>query len=71
MLKLLIMGAAFAKARAREFLTKEDGEVNIVAIVLLIGIAIVLAVLFRGYIANFLNTLFNQVKNTATNAIDG
>ncbi|MDR2421586.1 MAG: flagellin-like protein [Oscillospiraceae bacterium] len=69
MLNMLIAGAALAKAKLREFLAKEDGEVNIVAIVVLIGIAIVLAILFRGYITNLLKTLFGQVENTASNAI--
>ncbi|MDR1064994.1 MAG: flagellin-like protein [Oscillospiraceae bacterium] len=69
MLKGLVIFAVLAKARLREFFTKEDGEVNIVAIVVLIGIAIVLAIIFRGYITKLLNSLFNQVNSTADNAI--
>jgi ABC-type Mn2+/Zn2+ transport system permease subunit len=69
MLKAIIVLAAFAKARLREFLTKEDGEVNIVAIVVLIGIAIVLAILFRNQITGLLNSLFGQVNESAKNAI--
>jgi hypothetical protein len=69
MLKWFFICAAFAKARFEAFLAREDGEVNIVAIVVLIGIAILLAILFRNYITNLLNMLFGQVNNTARNAI--
>ncbi|MDR1328138.1 MAG: flagellin-like protein [Oscillospiraceae bacterium] len=69
MLNRLAIFAVLAKARLREFFTKEDGEVNIVAIVVLIGIAIVLAIIFRNNISNLLNRLFNQVNSTADNAI--
>ena len=63
--------ATAAKARVDSFFSKEDGEVNIVAIVVLIGIAVLLAIVFRGYIENLLNTLFGQINNTAKNAITG
>lgn len=50
-------------------LKSEIGEVNIVAIVILIGIAVLLAIFFRGAIENLLNTLFGTINNTASNAI--
>lgn len=53
----------------REFFSKENGEVNIVTIVVLIGIAVLLAIFFRGAITNLLNTLFDSIENSATNAI--
>ena len=52
-----------------EFLTDESGEVNIVAIVVLIGIAILLAIVFRDNIKGLLKSLFNTINETATNAI--
>jgi flagellin-like protein len=36
----------------KQFFTDEKGEVNIVAIVVLIGIAVLLAVVFKGKIQN-------------------
>lgn len=61
--------AVSAQLKFREFVTKENGEVNIVAIVVLIGIAVILAIIFRKAIANLLNRLFGTIENNATNAI--
>lgn len=66
MLQLWMMKA---QMKLREFCEKEDGDVNIVSIVVLIGIAILLAIIFRGHIENLLNTLFGQIENNATDAI--
>jgi predicted exporter len=71
MLAKLKLCAKVAKARAQAFFSKEDGEVNIIAIVVLIGIAVLLAIVFRGYIENLLKMLFGQVNNNAKNAIGG
>lgn len=53
------------KNRVRKFFTKENGEVNIIAIVVLIAIAIGLAIIFRGKITELLNSLFNKVNDKA------
>ncbi len=59
-----------AESKIRDFVSKENGEVNIVAIVVLIGIAVILAIAFRGAISNLLNTLFDTIEDNATNAIN-
>lgn len=51
------------------FLKKEDGDVNIVSIVVLIGIAVLLAIIFKDAIGNLLNSMFNTIGNNANNAI--
>ncbi len=58
-----------AKLFGRKFIYDEDGAVSIVTIVVLIGIAILLAVVFRSKIEELLNTLFNSIKESGTNAI--
>jgi hypothetical protein len=58
------------KARLRSFVTREDGEVNIVAIVVLIGIALVLAVLFRNQIKSLLDKLFTSINKNADSAVE-
>ena len=58
-----------AKKRFMDFLKAEEGEVNIVSIVVLIGIAIALALVFRGQIIRLLNNLFTTINNNATDAI--
>lgn len=41
----------------------EKGEVNIVAIVLLIGIVVVLAIVFKDAILDLLNNLFSDIND--------
>ncbi len=53
------------------FLTDEQGDVNIVSIVVLIGIAVVLAVLFRTQIEGLLGTLFDAIGSNAEKAVSG
>lgn len=55
--------------KLRALVTKENGEVNVVAIVVLIGIAVILALIFRKQITNLLNTLFGTVESNAQKAI--
>lgn len=57
------------KSRLKRFISEEGGDVNIVSIVVLIGIAVVLAGLFREQISGLLNTLFNNINQNAQNAI--
>ncbi len=66
---LLQMWMLQAKMKLNEFCKKEDGDVNVVSIVVLIGIAVLLAIIFRGAISNLLNTLFGTIENNAVNAI--
>lgn len=53
----------------RRFITNEEGDVNIVSIVILIGIAILLAVFFRTEIEGLLRKLFGTIEKSATEAI--
>lgn len=53
----------------QDFMTDEDGEVNIVTIVVLIGIAVLLAIVFRKQVENLINSLFKTINKSATNAI--
>ena len=66
---LLQMWMLQAKMKLNEFCKKENGDVNVVSIVVLIGIAVLLAIIFRGAIENLLNTLFNTIEKNATNAV--
>lgn len=60
-----------ARLMVHRFFHQENGEVNIVATVVLIGIAVLLAVLFKEQIANLLNNLFKEIDTSATDAIKG
>ena len=62
--------AAKAKQKFREFLLEESGEVNIVAMVILIAIAVMLAIFFRDQIGNLINMLFGNIKDSASGLQD-
>ncbi|MBQ9247257.1 MAG: flagellin-like protein [Ruminococcus sp.] len=69
MLQQLIVLAGYAKCKVRDLLSDEKGEVNIVAIVVLIGIAVLLALIFKDQISGLLESLINTIKGQATDAV--
>ena len=54
----------------KDVFTDETGEVNVVAIVVLIGVAVLLAIVFKEQIAKILGTLFEKIKTNSTNTVD-
>lgn len=60
-----------AKYKMNAFLTDENGDVNIVSMVVLIGIAVLLAIVFRDAITNLIKSLLNTISGNATNAVNG
>ena len=66
--KMMILGS-IAKMKLRDLFTDEKGEVNIVAIVILIGIAVILALIFKDQIKALLETLFGTITNNVTDAV--
>lgn len=61
--------AAITRLKLRKFISKENGEVNIVAIVVLIGVAVLLAIIFKDAIGSLLTTLFETINKNAKSAI--
>ena len=59
-----------AKTAVTDFFTKEDGEVNVVAIVILIAVAISLALLFRDKISEMLGTMLDKISEKGEDAVD-
>lgn len=55
--------------KALHSIEDEKGEVNIVTIVVLIGIAVLLAIIFRDSIEDLLKSLFAEINNQAINAV--
>lgn len=66
--KILLM-STLAKIKLNEMLSDESGEVNIVAIVVLIGIAVILALFFKDQIMELLKQLFETITGSAKNAV--
>ena len=58
-----------AKEKVADFFTKENGDVNVVSIVLLIGIAVVLAIVFKDKAKALVERLMGTVSKKATDAI--
>ncbi len=61
--------ALTAKVKTGLFLDDERGEVNIVAMVVLMGIAVILAVVFKDKVEGLLDKLFEALESEATKAI--
>lgn len=69
MITKLYLKAVCAKAMIKNRIADQKGEVNVVAIVVLIGIAVFLAIIFKGRIQQLLGNLFDSIDNSAKNAI--
>lgn len=69
MLNNLYVLKTWAENKISRFIRDERGEVNIVAMVVLIGIAVVLAIIFKEAIVGLINNLLNQIQGSANNAI--
>jgi len=67
---LMVLGT-MAKIKLRQMFSDEKGEVNIVAIVVLIGIAVLLALIFNSQIEGLLETLFGTITENANAAVGG
>lgn len=61
MLNLMLATRTYLKARFSKFTNDERGEVNVVAIVVLIGVAVVLAILFKEQVTTLITDLFNKI----------
>lgn len=58
-----------AKNLVKDFFYNEEGDVNIVSMVVLIGIAVLLAVIFKNNIKDLLDVLFKEISGNAEKAV--
>lgn len=70
MIQNLKVMMALARAKFNSFLRDERGDVNIVSIVVLIGVAVLLAIVFKDAIGSLLNDLLATITGNATGAVD-
>jgi len=55
--------------KVRSLMTNERGDVNVVAIVVLIGVAVVLAIIFKDAVKGIITSLLDAIKGNAEDAI--
>lgn len=55
--------------KMKELLTNEEGDVNIVSIVVLIGVAVLLAIVFKDAIGELIQNLLDTIGEKATNTV--
>ena len=67
--KMYVAVTNWMETKKNEVFYKEDGAVDIIAIVILIAIAVALAIVFRESIGNLLTDLFAEVTENATEAV--
>lgn len=71
MIQNMMLFGNMVKFKLKKLFTDEKGEVNIVAIVVLIGIAVLLALIFKDQIKILLERLFKTIGNNADQAVGG
>ena len=69
MMQTLMMYATLASLKLKNLFSNEKGEVNVVAIVVLIGVAVLLAILFKDEISRLLTDLLAVIRGKAENAV--
>lgn len=66
----MLMALSNLKYKAGKFFKDERGEVNVVAIVVLIAVAVVLALLFKEQIAKLIKNMIEAITGKAMTALD-
>lgn len=69
--EMYLSGKTWAECKLRNFLQNEEGDVNIVSIVVIIGIVIIIAAIFREQITSLITSLFTKIGTNADKAITG
>lgn len=70
MTKILNTVCFAAKAQMIKFLRDERGDVNIVSIVVLIGVAVLLAIVFKDAIGKLLKSLLETITKNSTDVVN-
>ena len=69
MLNTMLMYANIARLKVKDFFKDESGAVDIVAIVVLMGIVVIVALVFKTQLNDLIKHLFKMLEGTADNAI--
>lgn len=69
LLDTMMMYLNIAKLKAEDFFKDENGAVDIVAIVVLMGIVVLVALVFKEKLSGLVKDLFKTITGTATKAV--
>lgn len=69
LLDTMMMYLNIAKLKAEDFFKDENGAVDIVAIVVLMGIVVLVALVFRTQLTKLVNTLLDTIRGNAIDAV--
>lgn len=69
MLNTMLMYANIARLKVKDFFKDESGAVDIVAIVVLMGIVVLVALVFKKQLTNLATNLFATITGKATDAV--
>ncbi len=70
LLDTMMMYLNIAKLKAEDFFKDENGAVDIVAIVVLMGIVVLVALVFKDKLIGLVRDLFTTIKGNATKAVN-
>lgn len=70
LISMYIAAELWAKDKINNLFRKEDGAVDIIAIVILIAIAVALAIVFRKQIKELLDSLFGSINQNKGAAVE-
>ena len=65
MLTVMKANLRIAAMKAKKFFTNERGDVNVVSIVVLIAVAVVLAILLKGFLGDLIESLIGKIGKKA------
>lgn len=69
MLNTMLMYANIARLKVKDFFKDESGAVDIVAIVVLMGIVVLVALVFKTQLTGLVTDLFKTITGKATDAV--
>lgn len=69
MLNTMLMYANIARLKVKDFFKDENGAVDIVAIVVLMGIVVLVALVFKKQLTGLVTDLFKTITGKATDAV--
>lgn len=66
----LLAVLSLIELKIKDFFSEEKGAVDIVAIVVIIGVAVLLAIVFKDQLGGLISSLFSTITGNATKVVN-